>query len=149
MTWTLFFVPLIAFWAPTLSASHRLQPTTLVLALICVTAATFSISWLGDRVIYAFLLRDCPPVDRAPSRLERHASSGQFGLTRANLRAAAFPTSPLCLAAGLTTILIGFTHGDPLMMISGAILSAIFAWPVALDFKDRIQNRLLSPDAEK
>jgi hypothetical protein len=140
MTWTLFFVALIAFWAPTLSASRKLEPWTLAVAVVSVTAATFVISYLGDRVIYACLLLGCPRFDRAPSRSERRASSGQFGLTRNNLRFAAFPTSPLCLAAGLVTALIGLIDRDTLMIASGGALSAVFVWPVVLDCKERVQN---------
>lgn len=140
MTWTFLFLALIAFWAPTLSASHKLGPWTMALALVSVTALTFAISWLGDRVIYAFLLHGCPGVDQMPSRSKQRASSGQFGLTRNNLRFAAFPTTPLCLAASLTTALIGLTNGDPLMIVSGGALSAVFAWPVVLDCKQWVQN---------
>jgi hypothetical protein len=140
MTWTFLFLALIAFWAPTLSASHKLEPWTLALALFSVTASTFAISWMGDRVIYAFLLHGCPVVDQLPSRSKQRACSGQFGLTRNNLRFAAFPTSPLCLASGLGTALIGLTSGDTLMIVSGGALSAVFAWPVVQDCKERVQN---------
>jgi len=46
----------------------------------------------------------------------------------------------LCLAAGLTTALIGPTNSDPLMIASGLSSSAVFAWPVVQDFEERVQN---------
>jgi len=142
ITWTSIFVPLIVFWAPSLAASRRLELAPLALAIAAVTALTFAISWVGDRIVYAVLLKDCARVERSPMRSERRASSGQIGLTRNNLRCVLFPTSPVCLAAGLTTILFGMKHGDQLMIAAGAILSLIFVWPVMTGCVNYLRGRL-------
>ncbi|MDR3450240.1 MAG: hypothetical protein P4M15_10945 [Alphaproteobacteria bacterium] len=142
ITWTLIFVPLIVFWAPSLAVSQKLELEPLALAVAAVTALTLAISWVGDRLVYAVLLKSCARIERSPLRSERRASSGQIGVTRNNLRCVLFPTSPVCLAAGLTTILFGINHGDRLMTATGAILSLIFAWPVMTGCKNYLQGRI-------
>jgi hypothetical protein len=131
VVWILGFVPLIDFWAPSLSASSKLNWWALALALAVLTAATCVISHLANRALYAVLLRDETVLDRRPTRSEQRASSGQFGVSWRNIG-----HSPFCLALPVAaTAFLNLSMGlakDDRMMIGVAAVMAAFITVIAL-----------------
>ncbi len=131
LVWILGFVPLVDFWAPSLSASSKLSWWALALALAVLTAATWVISHLANRTLYAVLLRDETVLDRRPTRSEQRASSGQFGVSRRNIC-----HSPFCFALPIAaTAFLNLSMGlakDDRMMIGVAAVMAAFIIVIAL-----------------
>ncbi|WP_294533987.1 hypothetical protein [uncultured Rhodoblastus sp.] len=141
---TIFFLPAIGFWGPTLSASGRLEAGTLALSTVVVLVAALASAWFVDRAAYAWLLRGCSALDRMPTRAERKASSGQVTQSFANRNFAPLPIRLLCLTVGLATIILGLANGDLWMMLSGLLLAALFALDVLKDSCNRVHVWLLN-----
>jgi hypothetical protein len=140
---TLFFLPVVALWAPTWSGAGLLTAQTLALALAVLIVLVLACGWLIDRAVFAALLRGCPTLNRAPTRSEQQASSGRVGQSFANRNAAPLPVRWACLAVGLVTILFGLHGGDILLVLSGVLLGALFALDTVRDSCARIHHWLL------
>lgn len=139
----IYFLPLIGFWGPSLSASGRLDAGTLALSFLALLMAALASAVLLDRAAYAWLLRGCAALDRLPTRSERGSSSGQVTQTFANRHFAPLPVRVLCLGVGLANTILGWIHGDPWLMLSGLLVAAIFAVNVLKDCGGRVHFWLL------
>lgn len=139
----LYFLPLVGFFGPALSASGRLEAGTLAFSLIALVVATVASVWLVDRAAYAWLLRSCSTLDRFPTRSERQASSGQVTQSFANRNLAPLQVRLMCLAVGFATIVLGLVRGDGWLMLSGLPLAAVFAGSVLKDCCGQIHLWLL------
>jgi hypothetical protein len=128
MLWIFAFVAVVDVWAPSFSATGKLQPETLFAAIAMLTPATLALAWIGDRAVFAIVLFGCPAVDAAPTPIERETCVGQVGLSPANLHQAFFSVSPCGLAAGALTILLGVINSDAALAVAGAVLFALSAY---------------------
>jgi hypothetical protein len=145
---TIYFLPLIGFWGPSLSPSGRLEAGTLALAVLALFLAALASAALADRAACAWLLRKCAALDRIPTRSERRASSGHVAQSFANRHFAPLPVRLLCLAVGCVTVVLGLVRGDYWLMLSGLLLAAVFALNVLKEGCSRIHFWLLSESVQ-
>jgi len=124
--WFLGFFPVVAVWAPSLSGVGRLRPLSAVLALALLTTASWVLAQLLTRGLYYWLLKDCPILDRAPTRLEKQASVQQHGVSYKNIAFSCFPVATLGISACALTMLLGAIREDLPMWTLGALVSGVF-----------------------
>lgn len=136
--WTLGFVPLICLWAPSLSSSHRLEAVYFLLALAILTVFAVVGAWLANRAVYARLLKDCQPVNRAPSRLEQRSSTMQFGANSRNFIYLPLPLAFLGLLVCAITMFLGAVREDIPMWLLGAVVSPLFWYAFVEEGVDRV-----------
>jgi hypothetical protein len=124
--WTLGFVPLVVFWAPSLAESQKLEAPNCAIALALLTVIAATGGWMGNRAVYAGLLRGCPVMNRVPSRAERKSATRQFGASRRNFIYLPLPVAFLGLATCATTMFVGAVREDIPMWAIGALVSPLF-----------------------
>ncbi|MCW2283590.1 hypothetical protein M2323_001362 [Rhodoblastus acidophilus] len=140
---TVYFLPVVALWGPAWSGSGRLTAQTLALALVLLILLVLASGWLIDRLALAVLLRGCATLDRAPTRSEQQASSGRVGQSFANRNAAPLVVRWACLVVGVVALMVGLHGDDMLLILSGALLGALFALGAVRDSCARIHLWLL------
>lgn len=124
--WFMGFVPVVAFWAPSLSKSGRLQPLSAVLALALLATASWALARIFNQGLYYWLLKDYPILDRSPTRIEKQASAKQYGASFKNVAFSCFPIATLGISACALVMLRGAIREDLLMWTLGALVSGVF-----------------------
>jgi hypothetical protein len=135
--WFLGFVPIVDIWAPSLSDSGRLNALSLAIALVLLTAAAWISARAINRAIYYGLLKECPVIDRFPTRSEKQASSKQFGPSHRNIAFLCFPIATLGILACILTMLLGAIREDLPMWGLGALVSVTFWYSFGKELFDR------------
>ena len=124
--WFLGFVPIVAFWAPSLSKSGRLQAAPAILALALLTAASWALARIFNHGLYYLLLREYPVLDRSPTRIEKQASVKQHGVSYKNIAFSCFPVATMGIFACALTMLLGAIREDLSLWTLGALVSGVF-----------------------
>lgn len=134
---TLGFVPLVVLWAPSLAASKRLEMPFFLLAFGLLTLVASAGASIGNRAVYAHLLKNCAVMDRFPSRAERKSCTKQFGVSRRNVIFLPLPVTFLGVAACATTMFVGAVREDIPMWALGALISPLFWYAFVKDGVDQ------------
>jgi hypothetical protein len=124
--WFLGFVPIVDIWGVSLSRTGRLEFRPAILSLVVLSAAAYLLAGVINRVVYSWVLMDCPVLDRFPTRMEKQASAKHYGLSFRNIAFLCFPVATMGIAACALTMALGAIREDLLMWGLGALVSLTF-----------------------